>query len=77
MAASASASSAASLAADALIDGRVVASTKENYHGRLKLIRHFYVTELHHDDLTLPVQLSQIQQFFGWLIAVLWPSHMT
>ena len=69
MASSASAS-AASLAADALIDGRVVASTKKNYNGRLKLIRHFYVTELHHDDLTLPVQLSHIQQFFGWLIEV-------
>ena len=64
---SSSASSAAD-AADALIDARVVASTKANYTGRLKLIRHFFVSELRRSDLTLPVQLNDIQSFFGWLI---------
>ena len=66
---SSSASSAAD-AADALIDARVVASTKANYTGRLKLIRHFFVSELRRSDLTLPVQLNDIQSFFGWLIDI-------
>jgi len=57
-------------AADALIDARVVASTKANYKGRLKLIRQFFVNDLHHSDLTLPVQLSDIHSFFGWLIDI-------
>ena len=63
-------SSAASDAADALIDARVVASTKASYKGRLKLIRQFYVSDLRRPDLTLPVQLSDIQSFFGWLIDI-------
>ena len=61
-----SAASAAS-AADALINARVVASTRNNYKGRLKQIRDFYITHLHHADLVLPVYPKEIQSFFGWL----------
>ena len=57
-------------AADALIDARVVASTKRNYNGRLRLIKHYYQTELQHPDLILPVRLTEIQGFFGWLIDI-------
>jgi hypothetical protein len=65
-----SSASSAAVAANALIDARVVSSTKANYKGRLKLIRQFYVTDLHHTDLVLPVQLTDIQSFFGWLIDI-------
>ena len=58
----------ASAAADALIDARVVSSTKRNYQGRLKLITKYYVDELRRTALTLPVQLDDILSFFGWLI---------
>jgi hypothetical protein len=61
---------AASSAADALIDARVVPSTKQTYKGKLNLIRQFYTEQLHFADLTLPVSLNDILSFFGWLIDV-------
>jgi hypothetical protein len=69
MSSSAAADSAcASASADALIAARVVASTKRNYLGRLKLIKQYYVSRLGQPDIALPVELTDILGFFGWLI---------
>jgi hypothetical protein len=60
--------SSASSSADALIGGRVVMATKQQYSSKLRAIRQFY-TE-HQIEFTLPVQLQEIRAFFGWLIDV-------
>jgi hypothetical protein len=56
-------------AADALIGGRVVMRTKQQYEGKIKAIRRYYTDELGR-EFTVPVQRDAILAFFGWLIDV-------
>jgi hypothetical protein len=58
--------SSASSSAEALIGGRVVKATKQLYAGKIAGIEQFYTQ--HHLNFTLPLQLSDILSFFGWLI---------
>jgi hypothetical protein len=58
--------SASSEAAVALIDARVVKSTKRQYQNKLKVISEFYDSTYGH-PLTVPVELETIKAFFGWL----------
>ena len=60
--------SSAASSADALIDARVVQSTKDSYQSKINLIKQFYTEYLHLSDLTLPVERDDIHSFFGWLI---------
>lgn len=56
-------------AADALIGGRVVMGTKQQYQGKINAIKQFY-TQLNR-EFTVPVQREDILAFSGWLIDVL------
>ena len=58
--------SSASSAAGALIDARVVSSTKRQYQFKLKHIEHF-VSTTYGQPLTIPLNLDVILNFFGWL----------
>ncbi|MGH8399103.1 MAG: hypothetical protein ACRETA_12800 [Gammaproteobacteria bacterium] len=60
----------AASSADALIDARVVRSTKVNYQGKIKQIKQYYTKHLRYSDLTLPIQWEDIHDFFGWLINI-------
>jgi hypothetical protein len=60
--------SSASSSADALIDARVVPSTKAGYQRKINIIKEFYTEHLRSNDFTLPVQQHDIHRFFGWLI---------
>jgi hypothetical protein len=58
--------SSASSSADALIGGRVVMATKQQYEGKIRAIQHFYAQQ--DIEFKLPLQLHEIRAFFGWLI---------
>jgi hypothetical protein len=60
----------ASSAADALIDGRVVPSTKAGYQRKINIITLFYEEHLDGKIFTLPVEWPDIKSFFGWLIDI-------
>jgi hypothetical protein len=60
--------SSACSAADALISGRVVMGTKQQYQGKINAVKQFY-TQFNR-EFTLPVQREDILAFFGWLIDV-------
>lgn len=55
-------------AADALIGARVVSSTQKGYRSCIKQIEAYFTTQLHHSAFTVPVALSDILSFFGWLV---------
>jgi hypothetical protein len=61
--------SSASSAANALIDARVVMGTKRQYQLKLKHIDHF-VSTTYGRPLSVPLDLSIILNFFGWLTDV-------
>ena len=58
--------SSASSSADALIGGRVVKATKQQYVGKIGAIEQFY--RQHHLEFNLPLKPKDILSFFGWLI---------
>ena len=56
-------------AANALIDARVVDSTRKGYLKCIRTLRQYYITELRRPrGFTLPVKQQEILDFFGWLI---------
>jgi hypothetical protein len=56
-------------AADALIGGRVVMRTRQQYEAKIKAMRRYYIDELGH-DFNVPIARDDILAFFGWLIDV-------
>jgi hypothetical protein len=53
--------------ADALIGGRIVTRTKQQYEGKIKVINTYYTEHLA-QAFAVPVQRDDILGFFGWLI---------
>jgi hypothetical protein len=54
-------------AADALISGRIVLRTKQQYQSKIKSITRFYNDHLR-NEFSVPVERDDILAFFGWLI---------
>jgi hypothetical protein len=55
-------------AADELIGARVSPGTQKGYKSCIKQIGEYFITQLHHPTLTIPVSSSDILSFFGWLV---------
>jgi hypothetical protein len=56
-------------AADALIGGRVVMRTRQQYEGKIRAMQRYYTDELGR-EFDVPVVRDDILAFFGWLIDV-------